>query len=69
MAEETVESVVEALDNGTIGTAEAARKIAGLVTRIEPILIFFIGLLVLILALGVFVPMWDMGQVQTRRGR
>jgi MSHA biogenesis protein MshG len=40
-----------------------------LVTRIEPILIFFIGVLVLILALGVFVPMWDMGQVQTRRGR
>lgn len=38
-----------------------------LVSRIEPILIFFIGLLVLILALGVFVPMWDMGQVQTRR--
>jgi MSHA biogenesis protein MshG len=38
-----------------------------LVSRIEPILIFFIGILVLILALGVFVPMWDMGQVQTRR--
>lgn len=40
-----------------------------LVARIEPILIFFIGILVLILALGVFVPMWDMGQVQTRRTR
>lgn len=36
MAKETVKSVAEALGNGTIGTAEAARKIAGLVTRIEP---------------------------------
>jgi len=33
MAKETVKSVAEALGNGTIGTAEAARKIAGLVTR------------------------------------
>jgi len=30
--------------------------------QIEPILIVLLGVLVLILALGVFLPMWDMGQ-------
>ncbi len=31
-----------------------------LADRIEPIMIVFVGILVLILALGVFLPMWDM---------
>jgi MSHA biogenesis protein MshG len=31
-------------------------------TQIEPILIVLLGILVLILALGVFLPMWDMGR-------
>ena len=35
-----------------------------LASRIEPIMIMGIGVLVLLLALGVFVPMWDMGHVQ-----
>ena len=30
---------------------------------IEPILIIFMGLLVLILALGIFLPMWELGSV------
>lgn len=30
--------------------------------QIEPILIFFLGALVLVLALGVFMPMWDLGK-------
>jgi MSHA biogenesis protein MshG len=30
--------------------------------QIEPILIVLLGILVLILALGVFLPMWDLGQ-------
>lgn len=30
--------------------------------QIEPILIFFLGALVLVLALGVFMPMWDLGR-------
>lgn len=34
--------------------------------QIEPILIVFLGVLVLILALGVFLPMWDLGRVATR---
>lgn len=36
--------------------------------RIEPVMIMCIGVLVLLLALGVFVPMWDMGQVQLMKG-
>jgi MSHA biogenesis protein MshG len=31
--------------------------------QIEPILIIFLGVLVLILALGVFLPVWDLGKV------
>jgi MSHA biogenesis protein MshG len=30
--------------------------------QIEPILIFFLGAMVLVLALGVFMPMWDLGK-------
>ena len=30
--------------------------------QIEPILIVFLGVLVLILAMGVFLPIWDLGQ-------
>ncbi len=30
--------------------------------QIEPILIFFLGAMVLVLALGVFMPMWDLGR-------
>ncbi|NOR52336.1 MAG: type II secretion system F family protein [Gammaproteobacteria bacterium] len=35
-------------------------------SAIEPILIFFIGILVLILALGIFLPMWEMTSVAGR---
>ena len=31
-------------------------------SQIEPILIVFLGILVLMLALGVFLPIWDLGQ-------
>ena len=48
---------------------EVEYELKTLASRIEPILIMFIGVLVLILALGVFVPMWDMGQVQLKKPR
>jgi MSHA biogenesis protein MshG len=35
--------------------------------RIEPILIIVMGIMVLILALGIFLPMWDLGRVATKR--
>ena len=34
-----------------------------LTESIEPILIMFIAVLVLILALGVFLPIWDLGGI------
>jgi MSHA biogenesis protein MshG len=48
---------------------EVEYELKTLAGRIEPILIMFIGVLILMLALGVFVPMWDMGQVQLRQAR
>ena len=36
-------------------------------TQIEPILIVALGILVLVLALGVFLPMWDLGKVTLGR--
>jgi len=30
--------------------------------QIEPILIVFLGIMVLILALGIFLPLWDLGK-------
>lgn len=35
--------------------------------QIEPILIMFLGVLVLILALGIFMPIWDLGRVAVKR--
>jgi MSHA biogenesis protein MshG len=35
--------------------------------QIEPILIVFLGVLVLILALGIFLPIWDLGRVASGR--
>jgi MSHA biogenesis protein MshG len=35
--------------------------------QIEPILIVFLGALVLILALGIFLPIWDLGKVAIKR--
>ena len=35
--------------------------------QIEPLLIVFLGILVLVLALGVFLPVWDLGRVALKR--
>jgi len=37
-------------------------------SKIEPILIVFLGVLVLILALGIFLPIWDLGKVSLHKG-
>lgn len=42
--------------------------IRGLSTAIEPVLLVFIGVLVLLLALGVFLPLWSLGQAAMGRG-
>ena len=42
---------------------EVEYELKTLSAQIEPILIVFLGVLVLILALGVFLPIWDLGRV------
>jgi MSHA biogenesis protein MshG len=41
---------------------EVDYELKTLSAQIEPILITFLGVMVLILALGVFLPIWDLGK-------
>ncbi len=41
---------------------EVKYEVASLSSKIEPVLIVALGIMVLILALGVFLPMWDLGK-------
>jgi MSHA biogenesis protein MshG len=47
---------------------EVEYELKTLSARIEPILVVFLGVLVLILALGVFLPIWDLGRVTLTKG-
>ncbi len=55
--DEMLENVAEFYDR------EVDYQLKNLSSAIEPILIIVIGVMVLILALGVFLPMWDLAQV------
>src|SRR6185369_11460657 len=43
-------------------------ELKSLSSQIEPILIIFLGVLVLVLALGVFLPVWDLGKAAIKHG-
>lgn len=45
---------------------EVEYELKTLTSQIEPILIVFLGVLVLILALGVFLPIWDLGKAAVK---
>ncbi|MBL8359926.1 MAG: type II secretion system F family protein [Rubrivivax sp.] len=45
---------------------EVDSAVRRLSSTLEPILIWFLGIGVLILALGIFMPMWDLGRTQIR---
>lgn len=47
---------------------ETAYAIKGLAVKIEPILLLLMAGLVLVLALGIFLPMWSLGQAAMGRG-
>ena len=47
---------------------ETDYDIKGLAAAIEPILLSMVAVLVLVLALGIFVPLWSLGQVAMGRG-
>jgi MSHA biogenesis protein MshG len=42
---------------------EIEYELKTLAQQIEPILIVMLGVMVLILALGIFLPIWDLGKV------
>ena len=46
---------------------EVDYEVKTLAAQIEPILIVFLGIIVLVLALGVFLPIWDLSRVALRR--
>ena len=46
---------------------EVEYELKTLSAQIEPILIICLGILVLILALGVFLPIWDLGTAAMKR--
>ena len=46
---------------------EVDYELKTLSAQIEPILIVFLGVMVLVLALGIFLPIWDLGQASMRR--
>lgn len=48
--------------------ADVEYDVKTLGAQIEPILIMFLGVLVLVLALGVFLPIWDMSSVMLKGG-
>jgi MSHA biogenesis protein MshG len=50
-------------------TREVQYDLKTLGSQIEPILIVMLGVLVLILALGVFLPIWDLGRAAFQRGQ
>ena len=47
---------------GDMYQREVEYELKTLSSQIEPILIVFLGALVLVLALGVFLPIWDLGK-------
>ncbi len=47
---------------------EVDYELKTLSAQIEPILIIMLGIMVLILALGVFLPIWDLGKVALKQG-
>jgi len=61
MVDELLEEV------GQLYTEDVQYALKTLAQQIEPILILFMGALVLMLALGVFLPMWDLGSAAMKK--
>lgn len=61
-------AVDELMDEiATLYTSDVQYELKTLSQQIEPILIAFLGVMVLVLALGVFLPMWDLGRVSLKK--
>ena len=63
------EEVIKPLGVSVTEAAQRRLELHALTSAaIEPILLAVIGVLVLLLALGVFLPLWNMGQAAMGRG-
>ena len=61
-------SLDEMMDEvGLMYQREVEYELKTLGAQIEPILIVCLGAMVLVLALGIFLPMWDLGKVAMKR--
>ena len=59
--DELMEEIAELYGN------DVQYELKTLAQQVEPILIIFMGVLVLVLALGVFLPLWDLGRVALKK--
>jgi MSHA biogenesis protein MshG len=46
---------------------EVEYELKTLAQQIEPILVIFLGVMVLVLAMGIFLPIWDLGKAAMKR--
>ncbi len=67
VGEETGEMDSMMLEVAEMYEREVEYEVRTLSQQVEPILIIVLGIMVLILALGVFLPMWDLGRTALRR--
>jgi len=67
VGEETGELDRLLLEIGELQQREVEYEIRTLSEQVEPILIAGLGIIVLIVALGVFLPVWDLGSTMTKR--
>jgi MSHA biogenesis protein MshG len=68
VGEETGELDTLLLEIASMYERETSYDIKGLSASLEPLLLTVIGALVLVLALGVFLPLWSLGGAATGRG-
>lgn len=68
VGEETGELDTLLVEIASMYERETDYAIKGLSAAIEPVLLGIIGALVLVLALGVFLPLWNLGQAASGRG-
>jgi MSHA biogenesis protein MshG len=68
VGDETGEMDALMFDVAEMYEREVDYELKTLASQIEPILIVMLGVLVLILALGVFLPIWDLGTVAMKKG-
>ena len=68
VGEETGELVDLLVEIADMYDRETDYSIKGLTAAIEPILVIFMGGLVLVLALGVYLPMWDLSRAVMNEG-